>query len=227
MSAQDPLIAGWYPDPDTGGTRYWDGSRWSGARRPRRRAFAAKADYGWEPHYFTLMGGVSFGAIWMMAAFDEGFHIGWFVGGMALLLGSLAVSIYFLRGQGPTTKDVEEALAARRAAEEKAWTKAAKMRRRGWALFGTSVAAPDVVGAAQVNAVANPATARALQNLQNLLYTQALSDAEFQRAKEKVLGADPATNDSFAQIARLVELHRAGVLSDFEFAAAKARALDL
>ncbi|RQP11460.1 MAG: DUF2510 domain-containing protein [Microbacteriaceae bacterium] len=30
MSSAQPTVAGWYPDPETGGTRYWDGSRWTG-----------------------------------------------------------------------------------------------------------------------------------------------------------------------------------------------------
>lgn len=40
----------------------------------------------------------------------------------------------------------------------------------------------------KINALARPETAKALQNLQNLLYTQALTDAEFQAAKDKLLG---------------------------------------
>lgn len=226
MSDQAPIVAGWYPDPGTGGTRHWDGSRWSGATRPRRKPFAADANHGSVPHLFTLMGGVSFGVLCMMAAFDAGFSIGYFLLGMAFLLGSAVTSLYFLRGRGPTTKEVEKALAARRQAEDEATAKAAKMTRRRRSLFSINVAAPDVVGVAQVHAVASPETARALQNLQNLLYTQAITDEEYQAAKEKLFGTS-AIPDSFMHISKLAELHRAGILGDVEFAAAKAKALGI
>lgn len=43
MSDQVPRLPGWEPDPDTGGTAYWDGERFTGDRRPPRRKFAAAA----------------------------------------------------------------------------------------------------------------------------------------------------------------------------------------
>lgn len=51
----------------------------------------------------------------------------------------------------------------------------------------------------------------------------------FRDAVEAAIGqsASPATHDPADQLARLAELHAAGVLSDEEFAAAKAKALGL
>jgi hypothetical protein len=48
----------------------------------------------------------------------------------------------------------------------------------------------DAAAAARINALSNPETAQALQNLQNLLQTQVLTEAEFQAAKDKLLGND-------------------------------------
>ena len=46
----------------------------------------------------------------------------------------------------------------------------------------------DAAAAARINALSNPETAQALRNLQNLLHTQVLTEAEFQAAKDKLLG---------------------------------------
>lgn len=46
----------------------------------------------------------------------------------------------------------------------------------------------DAAAAARIDALSNPETAQALQNLQNLLHTQVLTEAEFQAAKDKLLG---------------------------------------
>lgn len=140
---------------------------------------------------------------------------------------TLATGLYFYRGQGPSTEDVEKRLDDQRDNANDSTRDAARFWRRGRPLADVHVAAPDVARAAQVDAVANPETARALQNLQNLLYTQAISDEEYQQAKDRLLGVHPAIADSFVQITKLVELHQAGILSDLEFAAAKARVLGL
>ena len=87
----------------------------------------------------------------------------------------------------------------------------------------------DDVTVAQVNAVANPDTSKALQNLQNLLYTHAITDADFQAAKDTLLRSSTARADAdtFAHIEKLVELHQAGILGDVEFQVAKLKALGL
>lgn len=224
MNAQVPTFVGWYPDSDSGGSRFWDGSRWTGDVRPRRKSFAAAANDKDAAQTAGILGGMfSFGLI--MLGWGGG-STGMMSAGVMVLLGFAAAIIYFLRGQGPTTAAVEKRLAEKRAEADKSAKQAAKLRRRRGPFIGVTVEAPDVVGAARVDAVANPETARALQNLQNLLYTRAISDAEYRAAKANLLGASSAA-DSFGHIAKLVELHQAGILSDFEFAAAKAKALGI
>ena len=155
----------------------------------------------------------------------------WFLVGFVMLLAYVAYGIYLFRGQGPSTGAVEARLAGDR--------KEVKAKRRSANLAGVAAAlvhrgrpqksapAPsDSALAAQVNAIASTGTARSLQNLQNLLNTRAITDEEYEAAKEKLFGVQ-ALDDSFAQIAKLAELHEAGVLGDVEFAAAKARVLGL
>lgn len=232
MSAPVPTFKGWYPDPYTGGTKYWDGSRWTGDTRPRRKSFAAVSGFG-QMGIIVIVLGLLFVVMIFMGVFgDKSMHVS------ALLFVPLplvivpAIGVYLLRGQGPTTQSVETRLAEQR--------KAAKGKRRAADIAGfvanigrvlqprpfDSPTRNDAAAAAQINAVANPETARALQNLQNLLYTQTITDTEFQAAKDKLLGTQALT-DSFSQIAKLTELHQAGILGDVEFAAAKARALGL
>ncbi|RQP11461.1 MAG: SHOCT domain-containing protein [Microbacteriaceae bacterium] len=146
---------------------------------------------------------------------------------VAIVVGGFCV--YMLRGRGPTTADVETRLAAER--------KEAKAKRRKANFWGVVAGAERLIrprasgtpssesaAAAQVDALSDPQTAKALQELQKLLYTLAITDQEFAAAKQKLVG-DPG--DDFAQIRKLAELHEAGILGDVEFAAAKARALGL
>ncbi len=239
MSTPVPTVAGWYPDPATGGTRYSDGSRWTGDTRPRRRTFAAAATHrGWG------IGLIIFGVLSVLSSpgqfsQPEGTSsmspVGAFFSSILLGVAVAAFGVYLIRGQGPTTKAVEERLAARRNAADAIERKVASTRQGPQAGLGdltVNVAAPmqtDAAAVAQINALANPETAKALQNLQNLLYTQAISEEEYQAAKDRLLGAAsaPAQTDAFARVTRLAELHQAGILSDYEFAAAKARALGI
>ena len=232
MSAPVPTFAGWYPDADTGGTKYWDGKRWTGDTRPPRKPFAAAA----RPDDWSLfLLGISLPALPIMASVfpDESVEkpVLWFLVGFVMLLAYVAYGIYLFRGQGPSTGAVEARLAGDR--------KEVKAKRRSANLAGVAAAlvhrgrpqksapAPsDSALAAQVNAIASTGTARSLQNLQNLLNTRAITDEEYEAAKEKLFGVQ-ALDDSFAQIAKLAELHEAGVLGDVEFAAAKARVLGL
>jgi hypothetical protein len=193
MGSPVPTVAGWYPDAETGGMKYWDGSRSTGDTRPRRKSFAAtSAHRGWG---IAL---VITGLLFVLTSTEQPQQrpgvedsstmspVGHFFFAVGLGLALAAWGVYLARGQGPTTK----AIAARVATE----STAANLRRvsRPWPQsFVVNVGASttdDAVAVAQINALASPETARALQNLQNLLYTQAITDAEVQAAKDKLLG---------------------------------------
>src|SRR5690606_40069836 len=90
----------------------------------------------------------------------------------------------------------------------------------------TKTADNQAAAVAQIKAISDPDTARALQNLQNLLYSRVLTDDEFQTAKDRLLGLTMA-DDHLEQLEQLSELHRQGVLGDLEFSSAKARLLDI
>lgn len=232
MNEVVPTSAGWYPDVASGGTTYWDGKRWTGDTRPRRKSFAAASKPDDWSLYFLFVG-VPLLPILAFIAPDESVTqpVLWLLAGIVLLAAYVAIGVYLFRGQGPSTRSIERRLAL----DEKA----AKSRRRSANVAGfvaglgrigraqqTAAQMGSDTAAAQIEAIANPETARALQNLQNLLYTRAISDAEYQAAKDKLLGAGEL-NDAFAQVAKLAELHRDGVLGDLEFSAAKARVLGL
>lgn len=160
----------------------------------------------------------------------------WFVIGLVLM----AAAAYVFRGKGAAAGlDTWEAMQDKRREDARKRIDDQKMQRmKARADFVATIlgrapaptgSSPDAVAAAQINAIANPATAKAIQNLQNLLYTQAITDEEFQAAKDKLLRSSgaPVAPDAIAQITKLAELHEAGVLSEVEFNAAKLRALGL
>lgn len=230
MSAPAPVAKGWHPDPETGGTRYSDGTRWTGDVRPRRRPFAPASSTG-PLGYLLVFIAVMFLFLSIMA-FGETHNAGYLVGSIVLLLVSLPACVYLARGQGPSTAEVEARLAAERK-EAKAKRRAANMAGFAAGLAGlgrpraaAEPASSEAAEAEQIRAIADPETAKALQSLQHLLYAQVLTEEEFQGAKDKLLGTR-APADSFEQIRKLAELHEAGILGDVEFAAAKARALGL
>jgi hypothetical protein len=230
-----PKVPGWYPDPSgEGGTRYSDGSEWTGDVRPPRKAFAAAGHHKEWWSFFMLGVLILVLSFFIFGSNDGsmstgemvGFFIFYFLGGLVLI----AVSIYFKRGQGPTTQEIETRISQDR--------RKARARRRSaniasfFSGFGRHASPPvtlidtQAATVAQVRAVSDPDTARALQNLHNLLYTQALTDDEFQAAKEKLLGRTAAASLA-EQIQQLEELHQQGILGDLEFASAKARVLGI
>lgn len=159
---------------------------------------------------------------------------------IVLGLALMAAAAYVFRGKGAAAGlDTWEAMQNKRRedAEKREEDQKAQRRKARTDFVATilgrtpapSISGNDAIAAAQVNAIANPATARAIQNLQNLLYTQAITDDEFQAAKDRLLRTSGARaeTDAVAQVMKLAELHQTGVLSDVEFNAAKLRALGL
>ncbi|MEZ0578148.1 SHOCT domain-containing protein [Nocardioides sp. MH1] len=182
---------GWNPDPETGGTRYWNGSQWL-ATRPKRRPFAAPSFHkGW---------GIGLLAVGVLAALtspaqlfsdDAGSttadRIGTFF--VALVVGCVctAVGVYLLRGQGPTDKQVHET-AARAAGSERLVQQQAFMAPPTAPPASMKPTVSDAAAVAQINALSNPETATSLRNLRDLMETGILSEAEYQAAKKKLLG---------------------------------------
>ena len=207
---------------------------------------------GISRRYVGIMAGL-FGLLSLMTGMsndgsvnDPSRRFGWLAMGIVLILGALYVAFGSAKPlKDWDTRNLMEARkqdAAREAAEaERKEAERLKELRRSQGLRGllfgytppSQPAKPTShdadVAAAQVRAVSNPETARALQNLQNLLYTQAISDVEFQSAKDRLLRSETARaqDDAFAQLQKLVELHEAGILNDVEFSAAKMKVLDL
>jgi hypothetical protein len=166
-------------------------------------------------------------------------RVGLFVFGLALI----AAGVHVFRGKSQALKDFD-AWHAIQMKKNQEWMAQPLMTRLGFGSWsrsqsqsqsqtftgmGGSPFPRDDVTVAQVNAVANPDTSKALQNLQNLLYTHAITDAEFQAAKDTLLRSSTsrADADTFAHIEKLVELHQAGILGDVEFQVAKLKALGL
>lgn len=234
----NPTSEGWYSDPATGGTQYWDGQEWTGDKRPERRSFAA-------PYHESVLG---YCAIVILGGFSvliisgvfggEGFSPFALLIVPVLLVVGLAILVYCLRGQGPSTQDVQTRVEERR--------KEAKTKRRkanAWgvvagvsdAITGSVTQRPssaaqgnaaqgNVAQAAQITALSDPETAKSLKQLQDLLYTRTITDAEFQTAKDRLLAVTTGPSVS-EQLHELDELHRRGVLGDFEYAQAKSRLL--
>ncbi len=212
---------GWYSDPDTGGTKYWDGFRWTGDTRARRRIFAAPAQdrrKGLRGLAVAACGILLSLVTWIGAnqVAERPTGWGWFVIlGLAVGIVGVAVGTYFLRGQGPTTDAVEARLARERQARADTDRRAAHLVRRA--------PRPAVTTrAARLGAEADPDKAKALKDLEELLYARKISDSEYQAAKEALSGTGLS-----AQLAQLAELHREGMLSEVEFAAARLRLLGL
>jgi hypothetical protein len=236
MNEITPTFADWYPDAATGGTKYWDGTRWTGDTRPRRKPFAAAArDNDKFGLLFLALGAPGLAFLGAFGDEVEGLwaKLLWFVSGVVLLLALIACGIYLFRGQGPTTASIEQRLAAeeksakgrRRSANLASFAERLVGRGRPQQPAPSMLTRPDTT-AAQINAISTGETTRSLEKLQHLLYSGAITDLEYQAAKDKLLGTR-AIDDPFAQVAKLAELHRDGVLGDVEFAAAKARVLDL
>lgn len=192
MGASDPIVAGWYPDADTGGKKYWDGSRWTGDVRPRRRRFAASSEHrGWgiglmiTGVLFVVTSPEQLGPAEANTASTTS-PISYFFFQMAIGLMLAALGVYLFRGQGPTTKAIEARVAA--ASTSARMKRITRPPQQPVVVNVGGSTADDAATVAQINALTRPETAKAIQNLQNLLYTHAITDAEFQAAKDKLLG---------------------------------------
>jgi hypothetical protein len=192
MSGTDPTFAGWYPDTASRGTRYWDGSKWTGDTRLGRKAFAAaSAHRGWgiALTVFGVLTVLTSPSQLEQTQADQTSSmspVGRLLFAIVLGLALATWGVYLFRGQGPATKAIETRLAADSAASN--LRRVARPRSQSVVVNVGASSTGDTAAVAQINALANPETARALQSLQNLLYTQALTDAEFQAAKDKLLG---------------------------------------
>lgn len=207
MTNTTPTFEGWYPDEETGGTKFWDGHQWTGDTRPPRKKFAAQAAHrGWGIGLFlfgviSLFGRTSQFISGEMALESDQDPVVSLISSVFLCGLFIAWGIYLYRGQGPTTRAVRERLR-----RDEVWRKEQlreEMMRAPYYVpeppdpqpaavpeinVSTRDAASATVTAAQIEALANPETAKALENLQKLLYTRVLTPEEFQRAKNKLLG---------------------------------------
>ena len=94
-------------------------------------------------------------------------------------------------------------------------------------VVGTATAVSGAVsGSQQQKAAAKQAQAAAAQQ-QALAEQQSAAEAAAQAAAETAAPAAGLTDDTLAQLQKLGELHQAGILSDEEFAATKAKLLGL
>ncbi|SNT15706.1 Short C-terminal domain-containing protein [Micrococcales bacterium KH10] len=191
MTHLTPTFAGWYPDPDAGGTRYWNGSRWTGDTRPARKPFAAAAAHrGWGIALivFGLLSLVMSPGDLFDPTGDSGLSMferlgAFFFRGFSGIIAALW-GLYLVRGQGPTTKAVQKRVAFADHVQAVAEYTAAPMRSYEPApLVDPVPTQPQPVvpdgPAAQIDALAK---------LAELHQSGALNDVEFAAAKGKILG---------------------------------------
>lgn len=200
MSEEQRRARGWYPDGESGGTKYWDGFEWSGHRRPPRRTFAAKSS-----HRIWGIVLVVFGGFYLLSSFSafsatsEGFAAVFAAFLLFLVVGGalLAGGIFLLRGQGPTMRQVNTEIEAYRA-ERRARAPLPTSAPSGMPIppvtggSGSTIninlagGAAESAAAEQMRVLADPETSASLLNLQNLLYTRTITEAEYQAAKDRL-----------------------------------------
>ena len=199
MASDETRTQGWYPDDSTGGTRFWDGRQWSGDVRPIRQSYAAPYRSRAWGLPLTIIGTVALlgSPAQLSAERPEGATSGAVVFWWSIAVGivCLSIGIYFLRGRGPSTRSVltrwehEQAErarldAAQRAADEVEARALQDADARTAQLADTRSRAV----AAQIEALSDPDTAKALKALQDLLYTRTITEEEFRKAKDRLLG---------------------------------------
>jgi len=108
---------------------------------------------------------------------------------------------------------------------------ARRMRRPGVGIVGAAVGTAVIAGTAgavrhhQDQKWAGQAAEQ--QAEQQAAYDAGAAAAQQQAMAQQAPAAAPAEDDQMAQLQKLAQLHSAGVLTDEEFAAAKAKALGL
>jgi hypothetical protein len=109
-----------------------------------------------------------------------------------------------------------------------------RMRRPGVGLVGAAVGTAAIVGTAgavrhhQEQKYAGEAAAQQAEQQQYYDQgAQAQAQADQQQYAAPAAPAAPAEDPQMAQLKKLADLHNAGVLTDEEFAAAKAKALGI
>ena len=102
-------------------------------------------------------------------------------------------------------------------------------RRRGPSLLGTAVVVGGAakVGASSANKQAQAQANAQATNAQLQAQSQEIAQLQAQQAAAPAAPAAPAEDPMMAQLQKLSALHSAGILSDEEFAAAKAKALGI
>lgn len=175
MSEKAVTSEGWYPHPEKGGTRYWDGKEWTGDWRPPRRKFAAAAA---EPELRNLIFLIAVLLVSLLiAAYMREGDIKILVAAILLSVVAGGAVIYLARGRGPSTQQVKTRLLIGTSAPP---------RRRGVMenLFGFGRRTEQEV---QDPSLSNNAAELQLQQLRDLHSAGVLSEAEFAEATERVL----------------------------------------
>lgn len=148
MKNPSPTFAGWYPDAARGGTKYWDGQKWTGDTRPPRRRFAAASQFRvagcltllasavpatlgvlafWIPELslWSIFRGPPENFLEEVArnveraqGVDTAHAVATAAVGLTIGACFAAVGVYLLRGRGPSTAAVIERIAENRRREQ-------------------------------------------------------------------------------------------------------------
>lgn len=203
MTSHTVSPPGWYPDGVPGQRRFWDGTRWTDDVRPMRSRFAIALRVVFGTILAAL--GVAVTVVALLGPQENSEFAGAvLIILLAIGLGLLVSGILLLRVLGPMQMTARARRRMERARleeqrQEEEQREEEQRREEAAHSSATVVALPvvlqlginvenDAAEVAQIEAIANPETARALLNLQNLLYTHTITEAEFEAAKRKLFG---------------------------------------
>lgn len=200
-----PTSAARQPDPDTGGPKDGDGS----SRTVDTQPPTAPAPSSRRLWILLIVGGVLVVLVCAWVFFSTGLAVLLtiiaLVGGSAYAMRNERIRRVVVRLGGLAFAGLAAAVAASQKKADEARQLQEEERRKAElkeqrkeqdraalkAAFLSRIAPAkrnDAAVAAQIHAISNPETAKALQNLQNLLYTHVITEAEFQTAKDRLLG---------------------------------------